>query len=109
MTFHLFTRAALLGDTFGSALAAAAALLAEPAPPVTLDTVIGRITQWVLGLLLAIATLFLTAGAVRYVAAGGDPMQIEKAKTALRSALIGYGLALLAPVLLRIVSGWVSP
>jgi hypothetical protein len=86
----------------------AAPVLAQPADPVTLETVIGNITQWVLGLLFGVATLFLTIAGLRYAAAGGDPMQIEKAKSALRSALIGYALALLSPVLLGIIKGWLG-
>jgi hypothetical protein len=39
----------------------------------------------------------LTPGGVRYLMANGDPAQAEQAKTALRSAAIGYGLAIPAP------------
>jgi hypothetical protein len=42
-------------------------------------------------------------GGARYLAAGGDPGQIERAKGAIRAALGGYALALLAPVLAGIV------
>jgi hypothetical protein len=35
--------------------------------------------------------------------AGGDPGQMEKAKTALRSAAIGYGVAALAPALFALL------
>jgi hypothetical protein len=45
---------------------------------------------------------------VRYLAAGGDPAEIDKAKTALKSALFGYALAVLAPVLLSVVQGWIG-
>jgi Type IV secretion system pilin len=44
-----------------------------------------------------LATLFLTIGGLRYLMAGGDPSEVERAKTALRSAAIDYGLAILAP------------
>lgn len=40
--------------------------------------------------------------------AGGDPGQIERAKTALKSAAIGYALAALAPVLVEILRSVVS-
>ena len=73
-------------------------VLAQAADP-TLSGVIDRIRNLLIGLLAGLATLFLTVGGVRYLFAGGDPGQVEKAKITLRSAAIGYGLAVLAPVL----------
>jgi hypothetical protein len=74
----------------------------------SLPVIIGNITAWIVGLLIGVATLFLTAGGLRYLAAGGDPAEVEKAKSALKSALVGYALAVLAPVLLAIVQGWIG-
>jgi hypothetical protein len=68
-----------------------------------LATVIDNATTWIVSILVGLATLFLTVGGALYLMAGGDPGQIEKAKTALKSALIGYALAVLAPVLLAIL------
>lgn len=82
-----------------------AALL--PAAPVLmvadLPTVVSNATAWLVGILAVLATFFLTLGGVRYLAAGGDPSEVERAKSALRSAGIGYALALLAPVLLTVL------
>lgn len=69
----------------------------------TLNNVIDAIRNWLVGLLAALATLFLTIGGLRYMTAGGDPGQIERAKTALKSAAIGYALAALAPLLVEIL------
>jgi hypothetical protein len=74
----------------------------------TLPVIVSNITKWIIGLLLGVATLFLTIGGLRYLAAGGDPTEVEKAKSALKSALIGYALAILAPVLLAVVKGWIG-
>ena len=74
----------------------------------SLPVIVSNITKWIIGLLLGVATLFLTIGGLRYLAAGGDPTEVEKAKSALKSALIGYALAILAPVLLAIVKGWIG-
>jgi hypothetical protein len=76
--------------------------VAQPADP-TLGQVIERLRNVLVGLLIALATLLLTVGGLRYLLAGGDPGQVEKAKTTLRSAAIGYGLAALAPVLVRLL------
>jgi hypothetical protein len=73
-----------------------------------LPTIITNITAWVIGLLVGVATLFLTIGGLRYLAAGGDPAEVEKAKGAFKSALIGYALAILAPILLGVVKGWIG-
>jgi Type IV secretion system pilin len=75
---------------------------AQPIDP-TLGQVIDRLRLVLVGLLAGLATLFLTVGGVRYLFAGADPGQVEKAKGALRAAAVGYGLAVLAPVLVRLL------
>jgi hypothetical protein len=74
----------------------------------SLEQVVDRIRLWLVGILVAIATLFLTVGGLRYAAANGDPGEVEKAKLALRSAAIGYALAMLAPLFVTIVGQWVA-
>jgi type IV secretion system pilin len=68
-----------------------------------LPTVINNMTVWITGIIAAVATLFLTIGGARYLMAGGDPAEVERAKGSLKSAGVGYGLALLAPVILTIL------
>ncbi len=95
------------------------AVLAAVPPPVTgpggalaaaasITQVISNTTAWVVGILAGIATLFLTIGGLRYLMAGGDPGEVEKAKTALKSAAIGYGLAILAPVIVTVLKSLVG-
>ena len=74
----------------------------------TLPEVVGNITAWVVSILAGVATMFLTIGGLRYAMAGGDPGEVEKAKSALKSALIGYALAMLAPVLVSVMQGLVG-
>jgi hypothetical protein len=78
-----------------------------PAAP-TLDSVISAIRVWAVGILAALATLMLTVAGILYVSAGGSPGQVEKAKGALRSALGGYALAALAPLLITILKSLVG-
>lgn len=78
------------------------------AAPKDLNTVINNITKWLTGLLVALATLFLTIGGIRYLLAGGDPGEINKAKETLKYSAIGYGVAVLAPVLVGILKGFVG-
>jgi hypothetical protein len=68
-----------------------------------LNTVLGNLELWLSGLLASIATVFLITGAVRYVMAGGDPVRLERAKSAITSAALGYAFALLAPVAVTII------
>lgn len=87
-------------------LAVSAPTLAADTTPLAvadLPTVIGNMTSWITGILAAVATLFLTIGGARYLMAGGDPAEVEKAKGSFKNAAIGYGLALLAPVILKIL------
>ena len=69
----------------------------------TVSQVIDSTTVWLVGILAGLATLMLTVGGVRYLMAGGDPAEVQKAKIALRTAAIGYGLAVLAPVIVTIL------
>src|SRR6266536_892407 len=83
------------------------ALAAPATPALAADTtplaVINNMTVWITGIIAAVATLFLTIGGARYLMAGGDPSEVERAKGSLKSAGIGYGLALLAPIILTIL------
>ncbi len=79
-------------------------LLAVPAYAASdLNSVIDSVRDWVAGLLIALATLFLTVGGVRYLTAQGNPRAVEEAKAGIKAALIGYGLAALAPTLVSIL------
>src|SRR5438128_9182593 len=81
-----------------------AILFAVPAVAASdLNTVIDSVRDWVAGLLIALATLFLTVGGVRYLTAQGNPRAVEEAKAGIKAALIGYGLAALAPTLVSIL------
>ncbi|MCT2280799.1 pilin [Micromonospora chalcea] len=114
------TRALRLVARVAAPAAAAAVILAVPAVayadpggPVVLaandlPTVIANLQAWVMGILAAVATLFLVLAGVYWATAGGDPAQVDKAKGALKNALIGYGLAVLAPILLQVVQGIVG-
>jgi hypothetical protein len=84
---------------------AAVALIVCPAALAAndLNQVIDNLRVWITGLLAGLATLLLMVGGVRYLLAAGDPGAHERAKGAIRTALIGYALALLAPVLTSIV------
>ena len=87
-------------------LALTVALVSAPAAFAAagdLNQVIGNVRVWITGLLAALATLLLMIGGVRYLLAAGDPGSHERAKGSIRAALIGYALALLAPVLVSIV------
>ena len=71
--------------------------MGQRSPLVTLAaTAVGLV-----GLLVALATLLLTIGGVRYLLAGGDPGEVQRAKNTLKSAAVGYGVAALSPLLVR--------
>lgn len=93
-------------------LANASSAQAEPTQVLALagsiDQVLTNIRAWVMGILASLATVFLSIGGVRYVMGGGDPGEIEKAKTAFKSAAFGYGLAALAPLVVTVLQGIVG-
>lgn len=104
------TRAAVIAALAAAIIGAAAvpAAAAEPAAPVlaapgSLSAVITNLRNWLVGLLVALATLFLTVGGVRYMLAGGDPGEVSKARDTLKYALLGYALAALAPLVVSVL------
>jgi hypothetical protein len=92
----------------GHALPAVPLIAAPPLAADSIGQVLSNTTLWLVGILAGLATLFLTLGGVRYLMANGDPAEVEKAKTALRSAAIGYGLAILAPVIVTVLKSLVG-
>ncbi len=95
----------------GQALLAVPLAVPLATPPLAADSisqVLNNTTLWIIGILAGLATLFLTLGGVRYMMANGDPAEVEKAKTALRSAAIGYALAILAPVIVTVLKSLVG-
>jgi hypothetical protein len=88
--------AALLLVLLICATAAHAGTLAKPR---SLEEVIKNLRNWLLGFLVALATLMATIGGLRYLLAGGDPGEVAKAKNTLKFAAFGYAIAALAPLL----------
>lgn len=74
----------------------------------TLSEVLNNIRNWIMGILALVAVVFLTIGGLRYLVAGGDPGEVEKAKGAFKAAGIGFILAALAPVIVEILKGIVG-
>lgn len=115
--FSVLRRAARVSAMVGTAAlvsGAPSAAWADPPGGVaylaanSLPVVIANLQTQIMLLLAGIATLFLVLAGVYWATAGGDPGQVDKAKAALRNALIGYGLAVLAPILLQLVQGIVG-
>jgi amino acid transporter len=86
-------------------LCASPAFAAEDPGTAQLKTILNNATGWLVGILATVATLFLTIGGIRYLMAGGDPGEVEKAKGSFKSAVLGYALAALAPIVVTIVKG----
>ncbi|WP_280182029.1 hypothetical protein [Nocardia farcinica] len=72
------------------------------------EEVLNNLRDRLVGILALIATVCLTIGGARYLIASGDPSEVEKAKTALRGACLGYALAMLAPVVVEVLKSIVG-
>ncbi|MEU4477839.1 pilin [Micromonospora sp. NPDC023966] len=110
---HAVRRVVTVAVTIVLVVSAPAAAHADSGAPAivavnSLPVVIANLRAWLIGILAALATLFLVLAGVYWATAGGDPAQVERAKGALKNALVGYGLAVLAPVLLQVVQGIVG-
>ena len=69
----------------------------------SVEQLLNNVRNWIVGILVGFATVFLTVGGVRYTMAGGDPGEVERAREALRAAAKGYALAALAPLIVEIL------
>ncbi|WP_280314845.1 pilin [Nocardia wallacei] len=93
-------------------LVSAAPAAAQPVPVLAIvtsfDQLLNNARDWLVGILAGLATVCLTIAGARYLLGGNDPAEIEKAKTALRAACIGYVLAMLAPVVVEVLKSLVG-
>ncbi|WP_433657951.1 pilin [Nocardia sp. CA-128927] len=96
---------ALLAAVAGPASAQPISVLAIAS---SFDEVLNNLRNWIVGILAAAATVCLTIGGARYLICSGDPGEVEKAKSAIRAAAIGYCLALLAPVIVSVLKSIVG-
>jgi hypothetical protein len=107
-----WSRAVLIGGVAAFVLLASAAAADADTTIVALaksvDEVLNNIRNWIMGILAGLATVFLSIGGVRFLVGGNDPGEVEKAKSAFRSAGWGYGLAALAPLVVEILKGIVG-
>jgi Type IV secretion system pilin len=90
------------------ALPAAAAEVLAAASVTSLNQVMTSIQVWLGGLLGGLATLLATVGGFRYLLGAGDPGEVLKAKETLKYAAVGYAVAVLAPLLVSILKGFVG-
>lgn len=68
-------------------------------------TLIGKVITWVLGLVGAIAVLFIIYAGILYVTSSGNKERIEQAKQTLTYAVIGLVVIVLAGVIVSLVTG----
>ncbi len=99
---------ALGGVVLAAAGSAAAAPVTVLAVAGSFDQVLNNLRDWLVGILALIATVCLTVGGARYLISSGDPSEVERAKTALKAACIGYALAMLAPVVVGVLKSIVG-
>jgi hypothetical protein len=72
----------------------------------SINQVVNNIRIWLMGILAGWATLCLTVAFLRYTS--GEADEVERGKRGFRSAAIGYAGALLSPLIVTIVGGWVT-
>lgn len=75
---------------------------------VRIRAVVDRVRLVLIALASALGTLFLTIAGVRWLVANGEPGAVDGAKRALTGAALGYGIAILATVLMEILDWVVS-
>jgi Type IV secretion system pilin len=57
---------------------------------------------------LAAAAFFILVGGFQYMSAGGNPMSMERAKSSLKNAAIGFAIVLLARTLAQLLQSSIT-
>jgi Type IV secretion system pilin len=65
--------------------------------------ILNRIRDMLMLVIGSLSLVMLTVGGIRYVAAGGDKDGVAGAKQTVKYALLGVGVAILAPVFIQVV------
>ena len=87
-----------------SATATYLVVLAVPAYAAKdVNEVVTGVQQWVAGILAALASLFFSIGCIRYLLAAGNRREMERGKEAMKTAIFGYALAALAPIIIGVL------
>ncbi len=65
--------------------------------------ILNRVRDMLMLVIGSLSLVMLTVGGIRYVTAGGDKDGVNGAKQTVKHALLGLGVAILAPVLIQII------
>ena len=89
---------------------AAVAFAAAPIPNISnysdVIRVVNTASDWLYGILLSLAVLFVIYAAYRFLNAAGDPKALETAKMQILYAIIAVVVAVLAKTLIGLVSNF---
>ncbi|OGZ02237.1 MAG: hypothetical protein A2430_02300 [Candidatus Liptonbacteria bacterium RIFOXYC1_FULL_36_8] len=105
-TFFILT-ILILSPLVASAIAESG-ITGEAPKTLNIGTTISNVTNWLLGLLIAIALLFVVYAAFLYLLGGADSGNIDKAKSILISAAVAIAIGLGAKALETIVRSLTS-
>ena len=81
----------------------------DDAPDIDVMDALANIVNWVFGILLIVAAMFMIFGAFTYITASGDPEKIKTAHNSIMYALVGVAVAILAKGLVSLVEKIVTP
>ena len=69
----------------------------------SITDILNRLRDMLMLVIGSLSLVMLTVGGIRYVTAGGDKDGVNGAKQTVKHALLGLGVAILAPVLIQII------
>lgn len=76
--------------------------------PSDLGSIFNRIFLFLIGIVGALAIIFIVLGGIRYIIARGDPKATDSARNMITAALIGLVIALLAVAIVVIVGNFLG-
>lgn len=70
------------------------------APPAV---IIGRVVQWIMGIVGALAVVMIVIGGLQYIFSGGIERQVQQAKSVITWSIVGLVIAVFAYVIVWVV------
>lgn len=94
--------------TLGLASPAYAQVISNPTRFTSVGGIITQIFTWLIAIIGVIAVIFIIIGGIRYILARGDPKATDAARGTITAAIIGLVIALLAVVIVIVVSNFLG-
>lgn len=83
-------------------------VIKNPTQFTSISQILGAVFFTLISIIAGISVIFIIIGGIRYILARGDPKATESARGTITAAIIGLVIALLAVVIVTVVTGFLG-